>query len=129
MNSRKDSLKLRGQLIKTSLSSKFEKLADDDDSAKFLFGDNIYASLESLLSMVAILTKKKIENKFFANKTVYLAYTCKKSFSKYIQKKLLKYTLKWCLKYGNYDDNVIKQKVKKGIKRVKNVLRSCYLRL
>ena len=65
MNSCKDSLKLRRQLIKTSLSSKFEKLADDDDSAKFLFGDNIYASLESLLSMVAILTKNEDRKQIF----------------------------------------------------------------
>ena len=65
MNSRKDSLKLRRQLIKTSLSPKFEKLADDDDSAKFLFGDNIYTSLESLLSMVAILTKNEDRKQIF----------------------------------------------------------------
>ena len=60
MNSLKDSLSLAGktsqslnrlrrQLIKPSLPSKFAKLADnDDDSAKFLFGDNISESLESL---------------------------------------------------------------------------------
>ena len=60
MNSLKDSLslagktsqslsKLRRQLIKPSLPSTFVKLADnDDDSAKFLFGDNISESLESL---------------------------------------------------------------------------------
>ena len=41
---------------------------------------------------------------------------------------LLKYTLKYCLKYGHYD-NVIKQKVKKGIKHVKHVVQSWYLRL
>ena len=41
---------------------------------------------------------------------------------------MLKYTLKWCLKYGNYD-NVIKQKVKKGIKHVKQVVQSWYLRI
>ena len=41
--------RLRRQLIKPSLPSKFAKLADnDDDSAKFLFGDNISESLESL---------------------------------------------------------------------------------
>ena len=60
MNSLKDSLSLAGktsqslnrlrrQLIKPSLPSKFAKLADnDDDSAKFLFGDNILQSLEFL---------------------------------------------------------------------------------
>ena len=41
-------------------------------------------------------------------------------------KKLLNYTLKWCLKYGNYD--IIKQKTKKVMKHVKNVAQSLYLR-
>ena len=60
MNSLKDSLslagktsqslnKLRRQLIKTPLPPKFAKLADnDDDSAKFSFGDNISVFSESL---------------------------------------------------------------------------------
>ena len=40
---------------------------------------------------------------------------------------MVKYTLK-CLKYGNYD-NFIKQKKKEGIKHVKNIAQSWYLRL
>ena len=43
--------------------------------------DLMMNSITRSLNMVAILTKK-IENNFFVNKTIYLAYTCKKPFSK-----------------------------------------------
>ena len=36
--------------------------------------------------------------------------------------------LKQCLTYGNYD-NVVKQKIKKSRKHIKNIAQSCYLRL
>lgn len=42
-------IKLRRQLVKPSLPFKFAKLVDnDDDTAKFLFGDNVSEPLESL---------------------------------------------------------------------------------
>ena len=46
----------------------------------------------------------------------------------YTGKEVAKIYIKWCLKYGNYD-NVIKQKVKKGMKHVKHVVQSWYFKL
>ena len=61
--------KLRRQLIKPYLPSKFAKLAyNDDDSAKFLFGENISESLEFLSKEhkinIFLNTKEKVTINF-----------------------------------------------------------------